>query len=341
MSAGLPHVPQMHRLQQIVALCIAVSAISIASATGQEGDAGFYSRAYFGDAISGISRSESGSFGRGAELFSKAWTPAVRRDRNATSCVTCHSVPAAGGAGMSESALVLTKVVQGKTHLIYKLANRPIQAGESRRTPALFGLGLIESSDELVEKGKVRSFLGALGERASIEAAVERAFVSEIGLTTPTTCESSTVSRATCRPDISGGELKDVATYLRFLAAPPRRYGSSSNETGARIFDQAGCTSCHRPTFGTRKSAFPSLQGSGFGAYTDFRMHDLGAGYRVRTTPLWGLNSYGPPYWHTAEASSIKEAIGLHKAEAEGAARTFKGLPADEQEALISFLKNL
>jgi CxxC motif-containing protein (DUF1111 family) len=67
----------------------------------------------------------------------------------------------------------------------------------------------------------------------------------------------------------------------------------------------------------------------------------MGKRAQLRTAPLWGLNSFGPPYMHDACAQSISEAIACHAGEASSAASRFAALSPKDREALIRFLSDL
>lgn len=244
---------------------------------------------------------------------------------------------------MSNTALVATKVVAGRSHVFYKTDPTIVLGTENRRTPPLFGLGLLENADQLMrEDGSRANFLGALAEHNSIAGAVERAVEVELGLTTASTCKSPGATRTACTPDVSTQDLSDLVQYLQFLAAPPRIYVDARVEKiGLESFKRMGCATCHKPTFSTIKSKSARLRAVGLHGYTDFRVHDVGGAYKVRTTPLWGLNSYGPPYWHDGSAQSIDEAIRMHSGRATTARSAYERLPADERDVLLKFLKGL
>lgn len=306
--------------------------------------AAFYGRAYFGDPIGRLSDTEAQAFERGARLFAKTWSSGQGVERNANSCVSCHSVPAPGGSGMSNTALVATRVVAGRSLVLYRPASIAVPGMENRRTPPLFGLGLLESADALTkEDGGRRKFFGALAEHQSISAAVEHAIEVELGLTTERTCRRHVAAQnAKCAPDVPTQDLFDLVQYVRFLAAPPRLYADTRvEELGRASFKRLGCAACHTPTFSTMKSKSTSLRAEALNGYTDFQVHDVGGAYRVRTTALWGLNSYGPPYWHDGTAKTIDEAIRLHNGQATDARRSYEHLSEEERDVLLTFLKGL
>ena len=114
-----------------------------------------------------------------------------------------------------------------------------------------------------------------------------------------------------------------------------------------------GCATCHRPTLRTGKSALPALRNQAVAAYTDLRLHDMGAalsdawdadgipGSAFRTPPLWGLRNSGPPYLHDGRAASVRDAIELHGGEAAGTVDAYRRLSPPDKTALDDFVKSL
>jgi CxxC motif-containing protein (DUF1111 family) len=96
-----------------------------------------------------------------------------------------------------------------------------------------------------------------------------------------------------------------------------------------------------------------------FAPFTDLLLHDMGPALddhyteggalsaEWRTAPLWGLglseSSQGGKYFlmHDGRAKSIEEAIGYHGGEAQNSKNLYSTLPAEDQAALIKFLKSL
>lgn len=95
-----------------------------------------------------------------------------------------------------------------------------------------------------------------------------------------------------------------------------------------------------------------ALERKAFHPYSDFLVHDMGEGLsdgmaqdgagarEWRTTPLWGLR-YRKFYLHDGRARSLADAITAHGGEAEGGAKKFKSLTADEKKDLMEFLNSL
>lgn len=300
-----------------------------------------YAIAYFGEPIRGLSVEQSQSFDRGYQLFVRNWDNS-RVAHNATSCMTCHSVPMPGGAGMSHQALVSVRESEDRTEVLPRLgpgATAPRHASV-RRTPPLFGLGLLEHASQRQTSEGARPIFGARQEFGSLEAFVELAFQQELGVTSAAQCArvASMNPDAICSPQITEAELADVVTYIRFLAPPPRRTQQSSR--GEVLFSQIGCQSCHVALIDTVSKAPEPLREVSAYAYSDLLSHDLGHG-PVRTSPLWGVNSTGPPYMHNAGAQTLSESIAQHGGEASEARAAFVGLSASDRSSLLDYLRGL
>jgi cytochrome c peroxidase len=99
-------------------------------------------------------------------------------------------------------------------------------------------------------------------------------------------------------------------------------------------------------------------------AFTDFKLHDITSGPddgsrevlnmhfpggsaeflagngRFLTKRLWGAANEAP-FFHHGLCTTMREAIEFHAGEAQAASEAFKALPAQEQDAIIEFLKTL
>jgi hypothetical protein len=88
-------------------------------------------------------------------------------------------------------------------------------------------------------------------------------------------------------------------------------------------------------------------------AYTDFRLHDItdaansadtgvaaSSDRRFLTRRLWGVANK-PPYFHHGLFTTMRRAVLAHAGEALDQRRAFEGLPREEQDAVIEFLKTL
>lgn len=148
--------------------------------------------------------------------------------------------------------------------------------------------------------------------------------------------------------------------YMKTLAVPARRnVNDPTTLHGARLFQQIGCQSCHQSTFTTKINlAFKPLSGQIIHPYSDFLLHDMGAGladgrpdYEAdgrewKTAPLWGIGLTEKVtgyafYLHDGRARTLTEAILWHGGEAAKSRATFKKLDRSDRQALIAFLKSL
>ena len=145
---------------------------------------------------------------------------------------------------------------------------------------------------------------------------------------------------------------------IRLLAALCESLGEAV-QAGKALFTSAGCAACHTPSYIT--SAYhpkAELRNQVIHPFTDLLLHDMGPGLadnlpegmatgaEWRTAPLWNIGftagaSGGEGYLHDGRARTLKEAVLWHGGEAQGATDKFKALAADDQDALIKFLKSL
>jgi len=151
-----------------------------------------------------------------------------------------------------------------------------------------------------------------------------------------------------------------VLFYTRNLAVPARRDVDSSQVlAGKNLFFQAGCQSCHTPSFTTAANAAePELANQVIRPYSDLLLHDMGEGladHRTefkasgrdwRTAPLWGIGltktvSGHTQFLHDGRARNLMEAVLWHGGEAEGAKQQVLTFNAQQRAALLAFLNSL
>jgi CxxC motif-containing protein (DUF1111 family) len=309
-------------------LIVCLFALSASAAEVREAD---YAAGYFGELLPALTPAQLESATAGSKLFLKRWAAGVGHRRNADSCVSCHSVPMPGGSGMSTQALVS---VDDRDEIVQSgfPERTPHSGANVRRTRALFGVGYLESAG---------GGFGAFGKDESLKSFVARAFATELGISSSVHCarlENAQAYPTTCKPVVSDRELEDVVAYVRFLAPPPRRPAPAE---GRAVFETTGCATCHAPVQTTRSDAPPPLQSRRFAAYTDRSVHDMGGRAAVMTAPLWGVQSFGPPYMHDACGDSLVGAITCHRGEGQAAADAFGALTESEREQLLAFLRAL
>lgn len=190
------------------------------------------------------------------------------------------------------------------------------------------------------------------------------AFLGDIGITNPHFWNHDCgAGQSACRkadarlPELPDGSVGHVADYVRTIA-PPARRGAENVRDGEKLFEEAGCARCHRPSFGRVRSHLPYLNGVRVDAFTDLLLHDMGegladgrpdfeaSGREWRTPPLWGLGRAEAVHGryallHDGRARSVEEAILWHGGEAEASREVFRTLDLDQRTALVAFLKSL
>ena len=261
-----------------------------------------------------------------------------------------------------------------------------------RIAPPVFGIGLLEAipEDEILanadpadedgdgisgrpnyvwdfEKGQAA--LGRFGWKANTPSALQQAadaYNQDMGITSPFFPTESSAGQTqedglADDPEIPFDTLDDAAFYIQTIAVPARREFDEESRRGQKLFEQAGCSSCHTPvhTTGVHPTRNePTLNDQVIFPYTDLLLHDMGDGLadrrpdflangrEWRTSPLWGVGLTQTTNGHTnflhdGRARTLEEAILWHSGEAESSKEFFRTLPAEDRSALIKFLRNL
>jgi len=143
--------------------------------------------------------------------------------------------------------------------------------------------------------------------------------------------------------------LQAIASFIRDHKAPTTVALNTEARQGKQLFEDVGCTSCHRTTLTTR-------EGVEFHPYSDLLLHDMGDALKdgrpeflatereYRTAPLWGIGARVRAqhrFLHDARAKTPQEAILWHGGEAEMAKLKFTKLDQAERLALLHFLEQL
>ncbi|NBF05202.1 c-type cytochrome [Pseudomonas sp. Fl5BN2] len=268
----------------------------------------------------------------------------------------------------------------------------------ARVAPPMIGLGLLEAIPEeailanaqpgtgtknaiagrpnwVWDDAQQKTVLGRFGWKAgqpNLNQQNVHAFSGDMGLTTSLRpFDDCTDAQNACKqapngngPDgeaeVSDNILRLVLFYTRNLAVPARRDVSSSPVlAGKNLFFQAGCQSCHTPSFTTAANAAePELANQVIRPYSDLLLHDMGEGladHRAefkasgrdwRTAPLWGIGltetvSGHTQFLHDGRARNLMEAVLWHGGEAEGAKQQVLAFNAEQRAALLAFLNSL
>ena len=208
---------------------------------------------------------------------------------------------------------------------------------------------------------------GWTAEFSTLNDFVKAACANELGLSNPERPQATPLGRQSYQQpgvDLTDAQCTMMTDYILSLpkpveVVPTSAKGRAAAKLGRATFERIGCADCHSPDLG------PAA-----GIYSDLLLHDMGVelesstGYygsiipppvvnnsrfaqseqptagEWRTAPLWGVAD-SAPYLHDGRAKTLDEAIRLHGGEAIDVRARYEGLPAAEQEALITFLKTL
>ena len=257
----------------------------------------------------------------------------------------------------------------------------PSATGRAHRTtPVLFGRGLLDLVPDAAIlsyadpddhdgdgiSGRPNHFvdgrLGRFGRKGVVPTLDEfndGAFSAEMGITSPAVPTEETVGGQPIpagvdpvpEPEVPQTALDRANAFVRLLAPPTPLKASNAARRGRQLFQDVGCASCHVPTLTTGVSPIAALSRQSFAAYTDLLLHDMGpeladiclgdaSPAEFRTEPLIGLRvKHG--FMHDGRDTTLAAAIGSHGGEGVHARDGFLRLSADEQAALIAFLRTL
>jgi CxxC motif-containing protein (DUF1111 family) len=283
--------------------------------------------------------------------------------------------------------------VYGFADLAYGPMARDVRVSP-RIAPQLIGVGLLEAipeaeiernaAEQAARPGPIkgtpnrvhdafaqRELIGRFGWKANVASLAHQtasAFVGDIGITsTRFADESCSAAQRDCKaapnggtPEIDDKTLADVVFYQATLA-PPARRGASDPQVlrGQRLFAQAQCSACHRPSYVTgAQAASPALVNQRIWPYTDLLLHDMGAaladdrpdglanGRQWKTPPLWGIGlirdvNGHQRLLHDGRARGVMEAILWHGGEAEASKQQVLKMTKPEREALVRFVDSL
>src|SRR5580704_6082307 len=309
----------------------------------------------------------------GRRQFSRTWDEhdGVGDRFNEHSCVGCHSVPAAGGSGITPNTfVVVSNDISDPSggHVFQRLQRSgggvtelPAPPGASRRkAPILFGLGLLDEvalrqpttpspgPDKIIGRiGGTEIQPGRFGWKARVpdlKTFTATAFAQELGF-----------AGKPGESDYPNIAIEEIAGFVRLLGPPPRKADVDDRaKAGERIFAEIGCAQCHTPSLSlTHQAEGEAGYRPEIHAYTDLLLHNLGSELAdgitegkagaadFRTPPLWGVGVSGPPYLHDGRAHDLPQAIGMHDGEARNTRLRWEQLSPADRDALISFLGTL
>jgi CxxC motif-containing protein (DUF1111 family) len=296
--------------------------------------------------------------------------------------------------------VTLQKPIYGFADLAYGPMASKVMVSP-RIAPQLIGVGLLEAipeaeilrnaAEQAAVPGPIKGqpnrvwdafaeapMLGRFGWKANTATIAHQtaaAFVGDIGITssrfanegcTPTQSDCLAAPRGNQPglPEIDDKTLADVVFYQATLAPPARRNVADAQvQRGEKLFGQAQCAACHRPSYITGDGPNPAmtsraLAGQRIWPYTDLLLHDMGAaladgrpdfaanGRQWKTPPLWGLGlirdvNGHQRLLHDGRARGVLEAVLWHGGEAEASKRRVLKMSRAEREAMVKFLESL
>jgi len=224
---------------------------------------------------------------------------------------------------------------------------------------------------------------GRFGWKANVATIAHQtagAFNGDIGITSSIfPDESCTAAQKDCLASPSGGQkqdaqgkateiddktLGDVVFYQATLAPPARRMPNDTQVLhGQKLFAEAQCSTCHRPSYITTASVHPqfsspALNGQRIHPYTDLLLHDMGDaladgrpdgqanGRQWKTPPLWGVGlihdvNRHNRLLHDGRARGVLEAVLWHGGVAEASRDRVLKMSQPERDALVKFVESL
>jgi CxxC motif-containing protein (DUF1111 family) len=154
----------------------------------------------------------------------------------------------------------------------------------------------------------------------------------------------------------------DFMVWHRGLAVPAaRNLDDPVVKKGKKLFYEAGCATCHRPSWTTGsddysgdplvKGKLPTYPHQKIWPYSDLLQHrlnmenDIRTGW-CRTTPLWGRGlsekcTGAGEHLHDMRARNYTEAIIWHDGDAKQSKEKFRNMSKEDRDALVEFLKSI
>jgi CxxC motif-containing protein (DUF1111 family) len=246
-------------------------------------------------------------------------------------------------------------------------------ANQKARSDAIKGM-----PNQVWDEYSKKMMLGRYGWKANVASIAHQtagAFNGDIGITSSLfPNEACTPQQKDClaapkgghgqAPEIDDKTFGDVVFYQATLAPPARRNATDKQVLrGQKLFEQAQCAVCHRPSYATAQSHNPelsskALNGQAIWPYTDLLLHDMGEGLadgrpdfaahgkQWKTPPLWGIglirdvNSHNH-LLHDGRARGVMEAILWHGGEGEASRNQVLKMNQPDRDALVKFVESL
>lgn len=158
-------------------------------------------------------------------------------------------------------------------------------------------------------------------------------------------------------------DIEAFSEFMRLLAPPEPAPETPETARGRSLFATVGCAACHTrslttgPKIASGRKGGPSaaLSGKVVNLYSDLLVHGMGEGLadgiaqgnagpdEFRTAPLWGVGKR-VFFLHDGRTNDIVQAIEAHMSrgsEASQVIEQFNKLSAEEQQAIVDFLRSL
>ena len=317
----------------------------------------------FGDPLPNLTAEQLLAFGDGLADFLQVETVASGLGPvfNNVSCVACHFAGGTGGGsritviryGRLLNGVFDPLTAQGGT-LLHEFAIAPAAREfipraanviAHRRTPPLFGAGLIEAiPDEAIlhnalaakpdgVKGRASLIVdvasglprvghfGWKGQHATLLSFAADAYLNEIGITsrffphdiapngnTNLLKQFDTVADPEDQVDPATGkaDVDKAADFMRLLGSPFALPLTASAKVGQTNFSQAGCAVCHQPAMMTGTSPVMSLSLKVVPLYSDLLLHDMGSlGDGIAQASAGTREMRTPPLWGLRASESF------------------------------------
>jgi CxxC motif-containing protein (DUF1111 family) len=204
--------------------------------------------------------------------------------------------------------------------------------------------------------GRVGKF-GWKAQFATLEEFVAAACANELGLGNPRMNQARPMVRhpyPDVEPDLTGKQFRALVSFVDTLPRPTEflpddKTSRHPAERGKLLFEQVGCAYCHTPDLGGVAGVYSDfllhrIEDPGKGGYRETPdvplPHDYPQPEEWKTPPLWGVAD-SAPYFHDGGAPTLEAAIARHRGDAQNVTEAFKGLPTDDRDSILTFLKGL
>jgi CxxC motif-containing protein (DUF1111 family) len=208
-------------------------------------------------------------------------------------------------------------------------------------------------------------------QQASLLSFAADAYLNEQGITSRLLPNNTTVvcgitDSQEDGPDDKGmHDIDRFARFMRATMAPPVDsvlLATSDAQTGQKLFQQLGCSTCHVASMNTAPAGTvvnggqftipAALGGKTIHPYSDFLLHDVGTGdgiqqngpsntaNKLRTPPLWGLRTRDR-LMHDGLSLTRNDAILRHGGEAGFVINRYRFLTQRQKMQLVTFLNSL